>query len=170
MYCRKALTIAILIGLPAKKCLASVCNKKTCRLVQALKIYIPGIVVGWIIGLPFYRLVFIGIISYLQVLNLKKKKLTDIELLIFYWIWIGSFRGYWIFWLMFVEHQSTSGTKIYNPGACARGLPLNYSGTENTVAIVIIRNYDASISPIHVVFKLSHQNIWTFGKCLSKWA
>jgi len=44
---------------------------------------------------------------------------------------------------MFVEHQSTSGTKIYNMDACARALPLNYAGTEITVVMVIIRNCHA---------------------------
>jgi hypothetical protein len=42
---------------------------------------------------------------------------------------------------MFVEHQSTSGTKIHNPGACTRAVLLSYLDTEITVAIVIIRNY-----------------------------
>ena len=44
---------------------------------------------------------------------------------------------------MFVEHQSTSGTKIRNPDACARAVLLNYSDSESTVRIVIIRNLDA---------------------------
>jgi len=55
----------------------------------------------------------------------------------------GSFRGILDIRLMFVEHQSTSGTKIYNMDACARALPLNYAGTEITVVMVIIRNCHA---------------------------
>ena len=40
---------------------------------------------------------------------------------------------------MFVEHQSTSGTKIHNPDACARAVLLNYTCTEITGGVVIIR-------------------------------
>jgi hypothetical protein len=44
--------------------------------------------------MPFYRLVFIGIISYLEVLDVRKKKLTDIG---FYFGFDGldsSFNGF----------------------------------------------------------------------------
>ena len=46
-------------------------------------------------------------------MNLKKKKLTDIGLLVFPGLKeTALFNGFGFFWLMFVEHQSTSGTKI----------------------------------------------------------
>ena len=45
---------------------------------------------------------------------------------------------------MFVEHQSTSGTKIHNTNAPTRALLLNYGDTEITAVIVTIRNYNKS--------------------------
>jgi len=47
---------------------------------------------------------------------------------------------------MFVEHQSTSETKIHNLAAHTRALLLNYAITEITVVIVIIRNHKKVIS------------------------
>ena len=41
---------------------------------------------------------------------------------------------------MFVEHQSTSGTKIHNPDARARAVLLDYICTEITGKVVRIRS------------------------------
>ncbi len=41
---------------------------------------------------------------------------------------------------MFVEHQSTSGTKIHPMDSSTRAVLLNYAYTEITVGVVIIRD------------------------------
>jgi len=40
---------------------------------------------------------------------------------------------------MFVEHQSTSGTKIYHLMPCTRAVLLNYTSSEITVQVVKLR-------------------------------
>jgi hypothetical protein len=68
---------------------------------------------------------------------------------------------------MFVEHHSTSGTKIYNRDACGRAVLRNYGDTGITVAMVIIRTYNASIFFLLTVFPPQATNsIWTLQKIL----
>ncbi len=98
-------------------------------------ILIPGeLIFKRIDWMPFYRLVFFWIFRLLQVLNLKKEvDWYRIFLVVFEKIWIRFFQWILDIWLMFVEHQSTSGTKIYCLYPCTREAILYYSSSEFTV-------------------------------------
>lgn len=51
---------------------------------------------------------------------------------------------------MFVDHQSTSGTKIHNLNACTRAVVPNYVSTEITELIVIVRIKIGKMNMYHV--------------------